>query len=242
MFFNVNQHEHAILCVRKLASVFPDADTVACRIVEGAYLHLELGIRLSITMMPLTISLPLSTSWLSLAIPKIRSLSCSLSGTLSPYGKLPTRNGAMHCFSQTKTSYLEWSTVIELKPSSYLGYQLKNTAVHGAQRFDEAITFRTVLSSFDNTLDAQARKLHEQYISPSQVECAIQKDLQLELIQKVVIVWKRKELLLHDIQDQSHLPALQLIIRLGQPFRAILLAQQRGGEYMMDCVRTVEIL
>jgi hypothetical protein len=26
-------------------------------------------------------------------------------------------------------------------------------------------------------------------------------------------------------------PALQLIIRLGQPFNAILLAQQRGGEY-----------
>lgn len=44
MFFNANQHEHAILRVLELGSVFSYADTVACRIVE-AYLHLELGIR-----------------------------------------------------------------------------------------------------------------------------------------------------------------------------------------------------
>ncbi|KAG1901740.1 uncharacterized protein F5891DRAFT_979238 [Suillus fuscotomentosus] len=32
-------------------------------------------------------------------------------------------------------------------------------------------------------------------------------------------------------ESESHLQALQLIVRLGQPFGAFLLAQQRGGEY-----------
>jgi hypothetical protein len=31
--------------------------------------------------------------------------------------------------------------------------------------------------------------------------------------------------------SESHLRALRLIARLGQPFRAFLLAQQQGGEY-----------
>jgi len=31
--------------------------------------------------------------------------------------------------------------------------------------------------------------------------------------------------------SESHLRALGLIVRLGQPFHAFLLAQQRGGEY-----------
>jgi hypothetical protein len=33
------------------------------------------------------------------------------------------------------------------------------------------------------------------------------------------------------VDSESHLRALRLIVRLGQPFRAFLLAQQRGGEY-----------
>ncbi|KAG2102495.1 uncharacterized protein F5147DRAFT_654960 [Suillus discolor] len=32
-------------------------------------------------------------------------------------------------------------------------------------------------------------------------------------------------------KSESHLQAFQLIARLGQPFGAFLLAQQRGGEY-----------
>ncbi|KAG2127929.1 uncharacterized protein EDB93DRAFT_181708 [Suillus bovinus] len=35
----------------------------------------------------------------------------------------------------------------------------------------------------------------------------------------------------HCADSESHLRALQLIVRLGQPFGAFLLAQQRGGEY-----------
>lgn len=33
------------------------------------------------------------------------------------------------------------------------------------------------------------------------------------------------------IDSERHSRALQLIVRLGQPFGAFLLAQQRGGEY-----------
>jgi len=34
-----------------------------------------------------------------------------------------------------------------------------------------------------------------------------------------------------DVDSESHSQALRLIVRLGQPFGAFLLAQQRGGEY-----------
>ncbi|KAG2354099.1 hypothetical protein BDR07DRAFT_637059 [Suillus spraguei] len=42
-----------------------------------------------VTMMPLTISLPLSTSWLSLAIPKIRSLSWYVDSCSRKYFSCP---------------------------------------------------------------------------------------------------------------------------------------------------------
>jgi hypothetical protein len=101
MLFNANQHEHAILRVQELASVCPEVDTVACRIVEVSIMHLaqvhistlnfvmirriyvsnlEYVPRMThVTMMLLTISLPLSTSSLShlsqLDILNTRSLS-----------------------------------------------------------------------------------------------------------------------------------------------------------------------
>ena len=37
--FNANQHENAIARVQELASVFPNADTLACRIVEVSIMH-----------------------------------------------------------------------------------------------------------------------------------------------------------------------------------------------------------
>jgi hypothetical protein len=41
--------------------------------------------------------------------------------------------------------------VIELNPSSYLGYEVKYTALHGAQLYDEAIeAFQIMLSKLDN--------------------------------------------------------------------------------------------
>ncbi|KAG0695826.1 hypothetical protein DFH29DRAFT_1005099 [Suillus ampliporus] len=41
--FNANQHDEAILRVKELAATFPNADTLACVIVE-TYLHVQMGI------------------------------------------------------------------------------------------------------------------------------------------------------------------------------------------------------
>ncbi|KAG2747698.1 TPR-like protein, partial [Suillus brevipes Sb2] len=73
--------------------------------------------------------------------------------------------------------------VIELDSLSYLGYNLKHAALHGAQRYDEAIqAFRTMLSKLDDATDIQTRKLRQQYLRPSQVERVIRQviDVQLE--------------------------------------------------------------
>ncbi|KAG2338713.1 hypothetical protein BDR05DRAFT_969007 [Suillus weaverae] len=71
---------------------------------------------------------------------------------------------------------LDAQKVIELDSLSYLGYNLKHAALHGAQRYDEAIeTFQTMLSKLDNAPDIQTRKLRQQYLRPSEVEHAIQR-------------------------------------------------------------------
>jgi hypothetical protein len=54
--------------------------------------------------------------------------------------------------------------VIERNPSSYLRYKLKHAALHGAQRYDEAIeAFQIMLYKLDNTSDAQARSESRHY-------------------------------------------------------------------------------
>ncbi|KIK41072.1 hypothetical protein CY34DRAFT_806482 [Suillus luteus UH-Slu-Lm8-n1] len=69
---------------------------------------------------------------------------------------------------------LDAQKVIELDSLSYLGYNLKHAALHGAQRYDEAIqAFRTMLSKLEDALDIQTQQLRHQYLRPSQVERAI---------------------------------------------------------------------
>ncbi|KIK34391.1 hypothetical protein CY34DRAFT_98095 [Suillus luteus UH-Slu-Lm8-n1] len=78
---------------------------------------------------------------------------------------------------------LDAQKVIELDSVSYLGYKLKHAALHGAQRYDEAIqTFQTMLSKLEYAPDIQTRKLRQQYLRPSEVERAIRWviDAQLE--------------------------------------------------------------
>ncbi|KIK33225.1 hypothetical protein CY34DRAFT_813784 [Suillus luteus UH-Slu-Lm8-n1] len=78
---------------------------------------------------------------------------------------------------------LDAQKVIELDSLSYLGYNLKHAALHGAQRYDEAIqAFQTMLSKLDDAPDFQIRKLRQQYLRPSEVERAIRQaiDAQLE--------------------------------------------------------------
>ncbi|KAG0704041.1 hypothetical protein DFH29DRAFT_997923 [Suillus ampliporus] len=72
--------------------------------------------------------------------------------------------------------------VIELNASSYVGYELKHTALHGAQRYDEAIAaFKIVPSKLDDTSDAQIQKLRHKYVSPSEVEDAIRQVIHTQL-------------------------------------------------------------
>ncbi|KAG2339147.1 hypothetical protein BDR05DRAFT_631425 [Suillus weaverae] len=80
---------------------------------------------------------------------------------------------------------LDAQKVIELNPSSYVGYELKHAALHGAQRYDEAIeVFQVMLSKLENSADAQLRELRRQYASPSETRAAIRRiiDAQLEYI------------------------------------------------------------
>lgn len=48
--------------------------------------------------------------------------------------------------------------VIELNPSFYLGYELKHAALHGGQRYDEAIeTIENMVSKLSDTSDTQTQ-------------------------------------------------------------------------------------
>ncbi|KAG2346767.1 hypothetical protein BDR05DRAFT_945754 [Suillus weaverae] len=72
--------------------------------------------------------------------------------------------------------------VIELNPSSHVGYELKHAALRGAQRYDEAIeAFKVMLSKLENAPEAQIRELRQQYISPFEAEDAIRKAVWIEL-------------------------------------------------------------
>ncbi|KAG2339575.1 hypothetical protein BDR05DRAFT_613660 [Suillus weaverae] len=77
---------------------------------------------------------------------------------------------------------LDAQKVIELDPLSHVGYRLKHTALHGAQRYDEAIeAFEMMLANLDNARDMQIRKLREQYTSPSKADGVIQKVVNVQL-------------------------------------------------------------
>ncbi|KAG2354047.1 hypothetical protein BDR07DRAFT_638530 [Suillus spraguei] len=86
--------------------------------------------------------------------------------------------------------------VIELNPSSYVGYQLSYKALRGAQRHDKAIdAFTAMLSKLDDAIDAfttmssklddaskaQIRELRQQYVHPSQADLEIERAVGTEL-------------------------------------------------------------
>ncbi|KAG2087804.1 WD40-repeat-containing domain protein [Suillus discolor] len=72
--------------------------------------------------------------------------------------------------------------VIELDPSSHLGYDLKYTVLHGAQRYDDALeAFTFMLSKLDDAPNPRIRQLRQQYISPSEVEDAIRRAIHAQL-------------------------------------------------------------
>ncbi|KAG1821948.1 WD40-repeat-containing domain protein [Suillus subaureus] len=72
--------------------------------------------------------------------------------------------------------------VIELNPSSHLGYELKHAALRGAHRYDDAFeAFTIMLSKLDDAPDPQIRQLRQQYVSQSEVEYAIRRAIHTQL-------------------------------------------------------------
>ncbi|KAG0708659.1 hypothetical protein DFH29DRAFT_427026 [Suillus ampliporus] len=77
---------------------------------------------------------------------------------------------------------LDAEKVIELDHYSHVAYELKHAALHGAQRYDEAIeAFEMMLSKLDSAPNIHIRKLREQYLSPSDAERAIRKVIDVQL-------------------------------------------------------------
>jgi tetratricopeptide (TPR) repeat protein len=77
---------------------------------------------------------------------------------------------------------LDAQKVIELDSLSYLGYNLKHAALHGARRYDEAIqTFETMFSELDDASDVQTRKLCQQHLRLPEIEHAIRRVIDAQL-------------------------------------------------------------
>ncbi|KAG2053416.1 WD40 repeat-like protein [Suillus hirtellus] len=72
--------------------------------------------------------------------------------------------------------------VIELNPSSDLGYELKHAALHGTHRYDDAFKALTImLSKLDDTPDPQIRQLRYKYANLSEIEDAIRQAIHVQL-------------------------------------------------------------
>jgi hypothetical protein len=115
--------------------------------------------------------------------------------------------------------------VVELNPSSHVGYQLKHTALLGAQRYDDAIAaIEIMLLKLNSAPDAQIRsksqvshasryltffsELHQQYVTRSRAEGVIRQviNVQLDFVYSIplldsYVTEKRRET--HSKQAQS---------------------------------------
>ncbi|KAG2367096.1 hypothetical protein BDR07DRAFT_1394292 [Suillus spraguei] len=79
-------------------------------------------------------------------------------------------------------AFLDAQKVIELNPSSHVGYQLTHAALRHMDRYSEAIDALAIMwSKLDHAPEAHIRDLHQQYLRPSQAEDAIQRAVRMEL-------------------------------------------------------------
>ncbi|KAG0696209.1 hypothetical protein DFH29DRAFT_212618 [Suillus ampliporus] len=274
LMFNGNQHDDAMMRVQELADACPDADTLACRVVE-AYLLVQLGTRASddarhneaadhfaaaiktgafssgLAIHSIYEDLVVLFGWdlkilwqttnqkrchallqagkLEEAVESYRymmdmsddstkadclhwstdftqecSVLCAYNGdtaheasnydrAIDLYSaaiKLDSENDIIfEKRSRAKLGKMLWEEalldaqkVVELNPSSHIGYQLKREALHGAHRYDEAIdAFQIMLSKMDNAPETHIRKLRQQYLSPSEVEDDIRNAIHAQL-------------------------------------------------------------
>ncbi|KAG2355211.1 hypothetical protein BDR07DRAFT_556666 [Suillus spraguei] len=77
---------------------------------------------------------------------------------------------------------LDAQKVIQLNPSSHVGYKLKLTAFQGSQRYDEAIAaFRMMFAVLEGAHDAKMQNLRKRYASPSESEGVIRSAIDRQL-------------------------------------------------------------
>ncbi|KAJ8591160.1 hypothetical protein M405DRAFT_880653 [Rhizopogon salebrosus TDB-379] len=269
--FNANQHQQAISRVQELAVACPNADILACRVVE-AYLHVQLGINalddacysdavdhfttainssvfaskhsiyLEYEIFVVLFGWDLKSLWQtanqkrchallqagrlaeahkayrymidasdtvccrdwSIAFEQECRALCTSNGdaalSVKDYDKAielysavidldPLSDTIIASRCTAKLGKMLWEDaladaqkVIELSPSSYVGYQLIHASMYGARRYGKAIAaFDTMLSKLDHVPDTHTRELRQQYLTSSEVARAIQEAIHARL-------------------------------------------------------------
>ncbi|KAH7904188.1 hypothetical protein BJ138DRAFT_953522 [Hygrophoropsis aurantiaca] len=86
------------------------------------------------------------------------------------------RSEARAAMGEWKDALEDANRAIKLNQSSPWGYERKYAALHGAQDYGNAIeAFKTMLSKLENSPNPPTRQLRQQYISPSDMDRAIQR-------------------------------------------------------------------
>ncbi|KAG1878699.1 hypothetical protein C8R48DRAFT_759070 [Suillus tomentosus] len=129
---------------------------------------------------------------------------------------------------------LDVQEVTELNSSSYLGYSLKHAALHGAQRYDEAIqAFRIMLSKLDNAPDTETRKLHRQYLSSFEVDRAIRKVIDAQLDYSPLRVLDTTTGLLCDRETQIR------IFKISKEYKELVSSTITHSDFRPKCIKGV---
>ncbi|KAG1731322.1 uncharacterized protein EDB91DRAFT_1349374 [Suillus paluster] len=131
---------------------------------------------------------------------------------------------------------LNAQTVIDLNPSSYRGYRLKHAALHGAERYDEAIaTFEIMLSSLDNDPDTQIRNLRQHYLSTSEAEDAIRMAIDAQLDNAPLRLFDTTTGLLCDQGEQIS------IFKTSAEYKKLLSSPMKHLPFRMELIQEVVV-
>ncbi|KAG1793101.1 uncharacterized protein HD556DRAFT_1527625 [Suillus plorans] len=129
---------------------------------------------------------------------------------------------------------LDAQKVTELNSSSYLGYSLKHAALHGAQRYDEAIqAFRIMLSKLDNAHDTETRKLRQQYLGPFEVDRDIRKAINAQLDNTPLRVLDTTTGLLCDREAQIR------IFKMSKEYKELVSSTITHSDFRMKRIKEV---
>ncbi|KIK39172.1 hypothetical protein CY34DRAFT_808550, partial [Suillus luteus UH-Slu-Lm8-n1] len=129
---------------------------------------------------------------------------------------------------------LDAQKVIEIDSSSYVGYNLKHAALHGARRYDEAIqTFQTMLSKLDDAPDIQTQELRQQYLRPSQVERAVRQVIDAQLENAPLRVLDTTTGLLCDREAQIN------TFKMSTEYKELLSSTVTRSDFDAECIEEV---